>query len=68
MRELAGCLERMAAPCLVTQPCFADLGYSRGDFPVSEELASSVLALPVHSDLSELQIEYVVEQIRSFYR
>jgi acyl-CoA synthetase (AMP-forming)/AMP-acid ligase II len=25
VRELAGCLERMAAPCLVTQPCFAGI-------------------------------------------
>ena len=48
------------------QPCFADLGYSRGDFPVSEELASTVLALPVHSDLNDAQIEYVVGKIAEF--
>ncbi|HLH38033.1 MAG TPA: DegT/DnrJ/EryC1/StrS family aminotransferase [Bryobacteraceae bacterium] len=40
------------------QPCFADLGYKRGDFPVSEELARTVLALPVHPDLSESQIRH----------
>ncbi len=49
------------------QPCFAGLGYSRGDFPVSEDLARTVLALPVHSDLTEAQIGYVVDQIRAFY-
>lgn len=49
------------------QPCFADLGYAAGDFPVSEELARSVLALPVHPDLSSVQIEYVVEMIRTYY-
>ncbi len=49
------------------QPCFADLGYSRGDFPVSEMLASTVLALPVHGDLNDAQIEYVVEKIAEFY-
>src|SRR5581483_10483048 len=38
------------------QPCFADLGHKRGDFPVSEELASTVLALPVHGDLNDAQI------------
>ena len=49
------------------QPCFAALGYREGDFPVSEELARTVLALPIHSDLRREQIEYVAAQIRAFY-
>ncbi len=49
------------------QPCFANLGYSRGDFPISEQLAQTVLALPIHSDLTEHQIEYVVDQVATFY-
>jgi len=50
------------------QPCFADLGYTAGDFPVSEELTRTVLALPIHADLTPEQIDYTVESIRSFYR
>jgi dTDP-4-amino-4,6-dideoxygalactose transaminase len=49
------------------QPCFKDLGYAHGDFPISEELARSVLALPVHGDLTEEQIEFVVDSIQAFY-
>jgi dTDP-4-amino-4,6-dideoxygalactose transaminase len=49
------------------QPCFSSLGHAPGDFPVSEELVRTVLALPVHSDLTEEQIEYVVEQVQAFY-
>jgi dTDP-4-amino-4,6-dideoxygalactose transaminase len=49
------------------QPCFADLGYKPGEFPVSEELTRSVLALPVHSDLIDAQIDYVVDCIAGFY-
>jgi UDP-2-acetamido-2-deoxy-ribo-hexuluronate aminotransferase len=49
------------------QPCFADLGYSAGDFPVSEDLARSVLALPVFPELSTAQIEHVAGLIGSFY-
>jgi dTDP-4-amino-4,6-dideoxygalactose transaminase len=49
------------------QPCFSSLGHAPGDFPVSEELARTVLALPVHSDLTTEQIEYVVEQVQAFY-
>jgi dTDP-4-amino-4,6-dideoxygalactose transaminase len=49
------------------QPCFAHLGYREADFPVSEELARTALALPIHSDLRREQIEYVADQIRKFY-
>ena len=49
------------------QPCFADLGYAAGDFPVSEELARTVLALPIHSGLREEQIEYVAGSVAEFY-
>lgn len=49
------------------QPCFAGLGYAAGAFPVSEELARTVLALPIHSGLGPDQIEHVAGLIRSFY-
>ena len=49
------------------QECFADLGYSPGDFPVSEYAAEHTLALPVYPELTDEQIEYVVEQIKIFY-
>ncbi len=50
------------------QPCYADLGYKQGDFPVSETLAGESLALPIHSELSFEEIDYVCDAIASFYR
>jgi len=49
------------------QPCYADLGYTRGDFPVSEKLAAESLALPVHAELALEDIDYICELIQSFY-
>ena len=49
------------------QPCYADLGYEKGDFPVSEKLAAESLALPIHAELAADDIDYVCESIRSFY-
>lgn len=37
--------------CLHQQIAFKALGYKKGDFPVSERLASSVLSLPMHGYL-----------------
>jgi dTDP-4-amino-4,6-dideoxygalactose transaminase len=50
------------------QPCFADLGYPAGAFPVSEQLAQSTLALPIYAELAPEQIEHVVSLIGSFYQ
>jgi dTDP-4-amino-4,6-dideoxygalactose transaminase len=49
------------------QSCFVSLGYKAGDFPVSEKLALESLALPIHSELSREDIEYVCERIQAFY-
>ncbi|MEO8126596.1 MAG: DegT/DnrJ/EryC1/StrS family aminotransferase [Bryobacteraceae bacterium] len=49
------------------QNCFSSLGYKAGDFPVSERLSRETLALPIHSELSHHDIEYVCERIRQFY-
>jgi dTDP-4-amino-4,6-dideoxygalactose transaminase len=49
------------------QPCYADLGYRKGDFPVSERLAEESLALPIHADLAVEDIDYVCDAIGSFH-
>lgn len=50
------------------QPCFKDLGYKMGDFPVTEKLAECGLSLPMYPELDDEQISYVTEQIISFYK
>jgi dTDP-4-amino-4,6-dideoxygalactose transaminase len=45
------------------QPAYASLGYSVGDFPVSEAAANEVLSLPMFAELSEAQIGAVVDAI-----
>jgi dTDP-4-amino-4,6-dideoxygalactose transaminase len=48
------------------QECFANLGYSKGDFPVAESAAASSIALPIYPELSEDQISFVVSKIKEF--
>lgn len=49
------------------QPCFADLGYARGDFPRAESACDRTLALPLYPDLSLNDLERVCELIASFF-
>ncbi|HPB48292.1 MAG TPA: DegT/DnrJ/EryC1/StrS family aminotransferase, partial [Exilispira sp.] len=50
------------------QKCFSYLGYKKGDFPVSEKIAESILALPIFPELTEKEVEYVCDNIKKFYK
>jgi dTDP-4-amino-4,6-dideoxygalactose transaminase len=50
------------------QKCFEYLHYNAADFPRSRKAAEQVLALPVHPELTNEQIAYVVSSIAEFYR
>ncbi|MBW1988975.1 MAG: DegT/DnrJ/EryC1/StrS family aminotransferase [Deltaproteobacteria bacterium] len=50
------------------QPACERLGYKKGDFPVAEAQAKKIITLPVHQHLSQEQVEYVIEKVRSFYK
>jgi len=50
------------------QPCFAYLRGKAGDFPQAERAAAEVLALPIYPELTEAQLQYVVDSVAAFYR
>jgi dTDP-4-amino-4,6-dideoxygalactose transaminase len=50
------------------QKCFSHLGYKKGDFPVSEDLAQTGLSLPMFAELKDEQIEYVASKIKDFFQ
>jgi dTDP-4-amino-4,6-dideoxygalactose transaminase len=49
------------------QQCFSYLGHKPGDFPEAERAAKETLALPIYPELSEAQLQYVVDTIAAFY-
>lgn len=49
------------------QPCFAYLGYKAGSCPESERAANEVLSLPIYPELTQGQLDEVIENVRAFY-
>ena len=47
------------------QPAYTSLGYSEGNFPVSEKLSKTVLSLPMHTELSAAQQEHIVDRLKA---
>jgi dTDP-4-amino-4,6-dideoxygalactose transaminase len=54
--------------CLHEQPCFAELGYRKGQFPESEKAAAEVLSIPVYPEMTEGMLEDVAKGIEAFYK
>ncbi len=48
------------------QKVYADQGWKPGDFPVAESLAKRILPLPMYPELTDGQVDYVIETVRSF--
>ncbi|MEA2030861.1 MAG: DegT/DnrJ/EryC1/StrS family aminotransferase [candidate division Zixibacteria bacterium] len=46
------------------QECFASLGYSSDDFPVSNKAAAEVLSIPIYSELKRDEQEEVIEIVK----
>ena len=50
------------------QKALGHLGYHLGDFPESESTCQQVLSLPVYAELESAKLDYVIEQIKSFFK
>ena len=71
--EMQAFLKSKGIPSMVYYPevfhlqeAYKFLGYKEGDFPVSEKLTKTVLSLPMHTELDEEQLEYIVGEVKSF--
>lgn len=50
------------------QKAASSLHYKRGDFPVTEKLATEILSLPIRESLSPDDIHFICDKIELFYR
>jgi len=49
------------------QKAYSDLGYKKGDLPVTEACSKEILSLPMYAELTDEEIRYICEKIKEFY-
>ncbi len=45
------------------QEAYRHFGYQKGDFPVAEALCSTVFSLPMHTELTDEQLQYIIDSL-----
>jgi perosamine synthetase len=71
-------MEAMESRGIPTRPYFSPIhlqpfyqerfGFQWGDFPVTESVASSTIALPFHNNLTENEVDYIAETLNEVLR
>jgi dTDP-4-amino-4,6-dideoxygalactose transaminase len=71
--QLRNYLEKKRIPTMVYYPvalhlqqAFRTEELGEGDYPVSEALCEAVLSLPIHTEMSREQIDYVIMALKSY--
>jgi len=71
--ELMAYLKQQGIECgihyplpLHLQPAYTSLGFGKGQFPVSEQLAQEIISIPIYPELTNEQRQYVVDHIKKF--
>lgn len=72
--ELKSYLNKKGIPSMIYYPmplhfqnAFKQERYKKGDFPISERLCNEVLSLPIHTEMSKNQAEYIANSVIDFF-
>lgn len=72
-QRLIGYLQERGVGTIIHYPipphlseAYVALGYKKGDFPVTEEYANTVLSLPIYNGMTEDEQSYIIEALNDF--
>jgi len=73
--ELLDFLSQRSIPSIIYYPkplhlqkVYEDMGWKEGDFPVAESISKRILPLPMYPELTDEQVDYVIETIKDFFK
>ena len=47
-------------------PCYQDLGYKKGDFPITESYADHEISLPIYAGMPDAEVSAVIAAVNAF--
>lgn len=72
--ELKKYLEEKGVPSMIYYPvplhfqnAYKREGFGEGSFPVTENLSKTVISVPIHTEMKPRELEYIADQIKTFY-
>jgi len=72
--ELKKHLEENGIPSMIYYPiplhlqkAYRNNDYNEGAFPVTEKLSKTVISLPIHTEMTEDELEFICDTIKGFY-
>lgn len=48
------------------QGCYADLGFKKGDYPITEEISETELSIPMYYGMTDEEVQYVIDRMNEF--
>ena len=67
-------LEKNGVPSMIYYPlplhfqkAFENMRYPKGSMPISERLSSEVLSLPIHTEMTSEELNFIVESVLAFF-
>jgi UDP-2-acetamido-2-deoxy-ribo-hexuluronate aminotransferase len=67
-------LEKKGIPSMIYYPvplhfqkAYQQPEFGKGSFPVTENLSTRVISLPIHTEMKEEELSYICSEIKSFY-
>ena len=67
-------LEERGVPSMIYYPlplhfqkAFENQRYPKGSMPISERLSAEVLSLPIHTEMTSAELEFIVDNVKSFF-
>jgi UDP-2-acetamido-2-deoxy-ribo-hexuluronate aminotransferase len=72
--ELKNFLDRNNVPSMIYYPvpvhlqnAFKHYGYQKGDLPVTEMLCDCVISLPIHTEMDDEQLNYIIKTVTDYF-
>ena len=49
------------------QKAYQSVAFPKGTFPIAEQLCEEVLSIPIHTTLTDVEVDFIIQKIKDFF-